>query len=413
METENNQFDGNKPNTNVTEGNTHRTKKDRYYESARSHETLEAEAKARLDSRKESAQELRQRQLSRLDAHEAEYAADRANAKAKLDDAKLDVEAAHHSASEHCSELGIRYVPGKTTEEDLLKVTLLEDADAARDLGLRFGIGYKDWLLNILKPILAVLCWLMSSLSLGLGFRIVEAKHLFANPVAVGLSLVMGGLTAIGLFVAITWTWKLVGAKVGSVRPSDEIVRLLVPVTAMTATLWLGLSFLDAKAVILLNAARAALNPIYEISMSVALLIGMVISGVYVLGLAVTGFASEYTATAKTYIFAVKRADENRKRTAAKESIPVREALEALADVKVTEEVLRVAEIDIAQLEQQFTRSHAEMMAQVPEVPTTLLPDEIRELTASRDRLRSAKAHFDAHVMSRNGRPETAATEGK
>ena len=413
MNNDNTQFDGHTPRGSSTEGNTHRTKKDRYYDSARSHETLEAESKARLEVRQRSSEAIRQRHLSRLDAHEAEYVTDRAGAKGKLDEAKLDLEAAHHSASELCSDIGHRYVPGETSDEDLLRVPLLEDADGARELGLRFGVGYNDRLLNILKPVLALLAWLMSSLSLGLGFRIVEVKHLFANPVAVGLSLVMGGVTAVGLFIAVTWMWKLIGAKVGSVRPQAEVVRVLVPIGILTAALWLGLSSLDAKAVILLNAARAALNPIYEVSMVVALLIGMVISGVYVVGLAITGFACEYTATARKYISAFIRADEIQKHTAAKQTIAIREALEALAEVKVTEEVLSRAESDLARLDQQFNRSRAEMLAQVPEVPTDLQPEEMRELSASRDRLRSAKAHLDAHVISRNGKVEPAYTEGK
>jgi hypothetical protein len=393
-------FDGQQPN-GKGKGNSARTKKDRYYQAVREHESREAELNGRMDTRRQSAEEVRQRHLSLLDSKDAEYKAERADLKVDLKEAKLDLEAAHRSASEHCSEIGVRYVPGKTTEVDVLAVPLLLEAEVAKTLNLPFGVGFSDTLVKILKPVLTVLCWLMSSLSLGLGFRLLDAKNIFANPATVGLSLVMGGVVAIGLLVAITWMWKPLGAKIGSGRPTKEVAGLLIPVVLITLALLLGLAFLDAKAVILLNAARAALNPAFGIPMEVALLIGAVISGTYVIGLAGASFADGYTSAAKKSIADYIKHDETCKQTAAKRTVPIKGALEALAEVKVAEENIQNLEADIKSLDAEFKRDRAEIISALPEPPTDLQPHEEHEINQLRDRVRSAQAHHSAHAATR------------
>jgi hypothetical protein len=402
METENTYFENGQPPNGGGEESVDRMKSDRYYQAVREHESLGAEYNGRFESRKQHADDLRRRHLSVLDARETEYNSDRTRIKQKLHKAKLDLEATHRSASEHCSEIGVRYVPGKTTEVDVLSVPMIEEAEAAKRLGLPFGVGFNDRLLRFFKPILTILCWLMSSLSLGLGFKILDTKKIFGNPTTVGLSLVMGGVVALGLLVAITSMWKALGTKIGAGRPTREVVGLLIPIAAMTAALLLGVAVLDAKAVILLNAARAALNPAFAIPMGIAVLIGAVISGTYILGLAGTGFAESYSLAAKKSIDAEIKGDENGKREAVKQTVLIREALEALADVKVAEQIIQNHENDLMRMDKEFKHERAEMLASVPVVPTTLEPDELRELASLRDRIRSAKAHLDAHIVSRS-----------
>lgn len=405
MKTDNSLFDYQQSSNGNNGGISSSTKKDRYQQAVLELESRQSEFSARLETRKQEANGIRDRHLSFLDAKESEHKADRTQVKQKLDGAKLDLEAAHRSASEHCSEIGVRYVPGKTTEVDVLSVPLLEEAAVAKNLGLPFGVGFSDRLVGFLKPVLTVLCWFMSSLSLGLGFRLLEAKNIFANPIMVCLSLVMGGVVAIGLLLSITPMWKSLGVKIASGRPTKEVIALLVPVAIATAVLMLGLAFLDAKAVILLNAARAALNPTFAIPMEIALLIGAVISGVYVLGLAATSFAESYTAAAKKSIYAEIKADENVKRDASKQTVPIRKALEALADVKVAEEVIQQLENDLRRMDGEFKGERAEILASIPQAPTKLEPDELKELTDLRDRARAAKTNLDAHIESRGGIP--------
>jgi hypothetical protein len=79
----------------------------------------------------------------------------------------------------------------------------MEEAEAAKRLGLPFGVGFSDKLVKFFKPVLTVLCWGMSSLSLGLGFRLLDAKNLFGNLANVVFSLIMGGTVAIGILVAV------------------------------------------------------------------------------------------------------------------------------------------------------------------------------------------------------------------
>ena len=402
MNNDNAQTNGEHPPNLSEEGIVNHTKKQRYHQAVRESESKEAEFNARLDVRKQGVEEIRQRHLTLLDAQQNEYQSERTQIKQNLDEAKINREAALRSASEHCSEVAVCYVAGKTTGMDILNVPLLEDAEAAKRLGLPFGVGFSDKVTKFLKPVLMVLCWFMSALSLGLAFRLLNAKNLFASPTMVGLSIVIGGVVAVGLFVALTKMYLPIGTKIGSGRPTKEVIGLLIPVLILTLALLLGLACLDAKAIILLNAARAALNPAFEISMGVALLMGMVISGVYVLGLAGGAFADGYNDAARESIMAEIMRDKNVKQDEAKQKVPIRAALEALGNVKVADEIIQNLNDDLKHLDQEFKRERAEVLASLPQVPTTLEPDERKELTDLRDRTRSARAHQDAHIVSRN-----------
>ena len=403
------QFDGPPASNGSGEDAVDRVKRNRQNQAIRTLESRESEFATRLGARQKSADELRGRGLAQIDAHEKEYQAERTQTKSKLDQADVHQDAAHRSAGEHCAQIGVHYVPRQTTDEDVLRVPLLEDAEAARRLNLPFGVGFSDTLVKVLKPILTLLCWLMSSMSLGLTFRLLDARNIFANPLMVALSLVMGGVVAVGLLVALTPGWKALGTKMGTGRPKDEVTKMFIPVALITAALFVGLAFMDARAIILLNAARAALNPAYAIPMSVALLIGLLLSGVYSLGLAGTAFASGYNAAARQNIDAFIKLDEDMKREAAKKRVPIIKALEALAEVKVVGEIIQNLDSRFKRLDQEFKRERAEMITALPERPTTLESDERQELIDLRDHVRSVDAIYSAHTMSRSG---TAASNG-
>lgn len=309
--------------------------------------------------------------------------------------------------------MSARSQPGKTREADILRVPLLEEAEVAKKLGLPCGVGINDRFLKFIKPILTVFCWITAALSLGLGFELLNPKNLFGNAAGVILSLVMGGMVALGILLFLGWLWKIVGNKVGSCRPTKEVLGVLIPSVVVTTAILMGLAVLDANALILLNAARAALNPAFAIPTHIAILIGLVLSGIYVLGVSAASFADGYSATAKQTIEAVINTDEKQKQEAAKARMPVQLALGALANVKVADEIAQAHEDELKRADEAFKAERAELLASLPELPTNLEPEEIKESNELRDRARSADTHLNAHLAARrvgaNGADNTGA----
>ena len=111
--------------------------------------------------------------LADLDRREKEYSEARAERRRRLDESRVELEAEHRSAAEHCQELAVSYQPGKTTKADILWVPRLDAAEVARQLELPFGVGVNDILLNRIKWILTLCCWITAATSLGLTLRIL------------------------------------------------------------------------------------------------------------------------------------------------------------------------------------------------------------------------------------------------
>jgi hypothetical protein len=386
----------------VASDNTHfNTDEQRFRDTERQLESKEAEINAQLQAQTQEINEKRGRHLSYLDEEKRQFHNDQAALKQEIKEAERQHEAAKRSASEHCANIGLRYVPDTTTENDILKGRSLEEADAATKLDLPFGTGFEDTRARFIKPILMLLCWLMSALSLGLGFRLLDPKDILANPATLVLSLVMGGVVALGLLLAITPLWRLVGIKVGSSRPTEEVIWLLIPVAAVTMLLLLGLANLDAKALLLLNAAPAALNPARAIPLGVAMLIGAVISGVYVLGMAGTAFAEGYTTEARKRIQAAIKEHENRAREEAKKTVPNQRTLAVLGEVENAKARVQDLKNQLKTLQQGFKHELDDIIGSLPDAQTTLTPEQRQELNNLRERVRSEKIRLDAHMATR------------
>lgn len=386
---------------------------ERHYEALREYESAEAQFNARLAARQQEPERIRTYQLERVAALEAAYKRHLAQQQQKRAKAELDLEMAHAAASAHCAEIGVQYVPDVTTEEAIYAVPPLGEAEAAQRRNLPFGVGYHDAFAKACKPVLMGLCWVLSALSIGLGNHLLNPKNLLDNPVNVGLSLAAGGVVALGTSAALAWLWKAVGTMVGSGRPAAEVARAAGAALAVTLLLLAGLAYLDAKPTLLLNARRAALNPVFQVPLPLALLLGLLISGTYVLSTAGSAFADSYTQAARMSIEAEIRREESRRREARQGDVPVRKALGALSSVKVREQARRAAVAELQRLETTLQAERARLLDALPPLPTALEPDEIAHLAYLRERIRAAKTDCDAYTESRDGLFPLDAETGK
>ena len=394
------------PSEGAAVDRTERVRSERHNSAARVLESRETVHDERLQLRQRAVAELRQHFFDQINTLEKEYQVARAYTKQRLDRERLDLDAACRSANQHCSGVGVQFVYGETTGETVLAVPLLEKAEAAKRLGLAYGTGFSEKLTKFTKPPLTVFCWLLASLSLGLLFHQLSARRLTADPLSLFtsvLSLAMGGVVSLGLLVAMTWIWTPVGTKRGFARPGREVFWLKVWAVSITALFFAGLAILDASAVVLLNAARAALNPTAAPPVGLALLSGAVLSGLYVIGLAYAVFAGGYTVAARENIDSFVKENEKTEREKLRGKVPFQLAMEAVGDVKKADKAIEQLETQRGRQKQEHRREIHELVTLIPEIPTSLEPAELQELADLAAIVDSKKAHLDAHLMSRGG----------
>ena len=381
---------------------------------AEAREAREATLATRLEMRQANANELRQRGLARLDILTKEHEAARNRIQEMLAEKKLDLEAAYHSARELCAEIGIAYMPGKTTDKDVLAVPLIEKAEAAKALNLPYGTGFEKKNINFLKFLLTLLCAVLSSINIGLSLHLLKTKLLVLNPLSLFTNtpaMVMGGFIALALLLTVSKIWTSVGTKIGFARPYKEFAKLEIAAVLLTAPIFLGLALFDARTLIMLSAARAALDPNAAIPLVVALLIGVIFSGLYVVGLAWSAFAEGYTVAALENIAAFIKAAENVNRKVLREKVSVQQALEAVASPDTFRETIKNLENGLDRLNEEFSHEAGELIAALPKIPTGFESHELQELADLNTGLRSEKARHDAHLLSRgNATPTTNRT---
>lgn len=375
--------------------------KDRYYSSVRALEDFEAQCASRLEVRQAQAKAQNDHVRGQMEFVQTEYQEERTKTKAALAKAKLDLDAAHRSASEHCAQINVKYQPDETTEADVHRVPLVHEAMAAKHLDLPFGVAINIRALTWIKPLLAICCWVLSSLGLGLLFKLLVPRALLANVVGVAVSLVLGGLVTLGLVVFLMPAWKSIGSKLGSGRPRAEVMKTGLLVALITFLVFVALAGLDAFSFLTMNAARAALNPALAMPVGIAILLGCVCSGLYVIGLSYSNFCLGYSEAARKSIDGFIDTDKTSKVEAIKRTVPVKTAIDSLGHVKVVEERIRELELHLKKLDEDYKRESQELTAALPPIPTEFLPNEAQELKEMRERMNSDKTKYEAHTQSR------------
>lgn len=376
--------------------------KQRYHDSLRQLEDHEALFADRLIVRQNEARKVFEFQKEDLEALDQEMLAEKSNLKERVHIAKQNVDAAHRAAAEQCSVIGVRYAPGKTTEEDVLQVPSVHEAEAAQKLGLPFGLGMREPLfIRIAKIVSMIACWMMSTVSLGLMFRILNPKNPFSNPATVVIALVIGALATFAIVVVMDRMWRAIGAKVGSARPSSEVMPQVAVAGLITLAMVLGMALLDQMAILHITAAKAMLNKAFQIHPGHALLIGLVLSGAYVLSSAFSAFIFGYSEEAQRLVRGLVESDRDQKQAEAKATIPIQAALDALGQVEVAQTRLAALEEELKKLDESHRKDRAAIVASFPVVPTDFTEEEKRTMHELRQRHDAAKANHQAWEASR------------
>lgn len=313
---------------------------------------------------------------------------------------KLDTELLN--ASTRCSEIGVEFVPGQTSGDDVLSVPPATDSKFVAQADLPFGAGIPLKFESALKIPLALSCNVMTSASVGITFKLVQPRNLTANPAGLAISIVIGALTALGIMAAVGLPWRMTGTKVGSLRPSREVFGLLVPIATVTLAIMIGLGSLDTKAISSMEAASVRLNPALATPSSTLALIGLVLSAVYVLAVGASGFMQGYNGAAARIIADHKRDDEVARMSVRSQEVTPMAALNSLSAVRVAQQRLEALTAQISQADIKNRQEIEALEARMPVVSRRLEPEELRSLNDLKQRLQIAQEALDNYRTSRS-----------
>ncbi|HVT13620.1 MAG TPA: hypothetical protein VHE55_15250 [Fimbriimonadaceae bacterium] len=369
-------------------------------------EVTEADFVRRQVTAKEQLKEHR----ALVEEETQDYESAREWARLEIRRSRENEEAARLSASQRLSETGTQYVPGQTTIFDILKVPPGEDIEFVRKSDLPFGSGVQLKFEFVLKVPLAIGCQVMTSTSLGLATHLISAKNIFANPGGLTISGIVGTLIALGILIGFGALWKLIGTKVGSARPTKEVMWTLSPIAVLTLASMGGLAALDAKAISSMESAATRLNPALATPGSVLALIGLVVSALYVVAVVACGFIDGYNKSARILIDGLKAADVQRRRAAKQEEVAVKAAIQSLSDVDVAERHVEKVVERLEHLELKHKRDSAELRRTTPVVPDKPTAEEQRRIEDLEERLHIAQENLRNHIATRRNRNQEEAS---
>jgi len=250
-----------------------------------------------------------------------------------------DLTAANEVASKALAVLGLEYIPGCTTVQDVYAITKLHAADAAERAGLA---GVHTGALSgssFLKWAGMLGCFVLATVGMGAVVMQVAPKQLIFNPVALVISMALAAVIVAGVFITTHPTWKRAGTMAGS---SDQVKarNALMTGLAVSVVCVLSVALIDAKAILAINAARALIDPAHATPFWMAFLIGCCLSSVYVVGTSVVAFNDAYALESARRIEAEQRRHERAEMDDQRHYLEVRNAIESLNAVKTTEREL-------------------------------------------------------------------------
>lgn len=354
----------------------------------------------RRSARRAKTDRYTEKLASLIKLREDEYAHDRERIRGALEVCTQDLDAAHKAASRHCGEIGVRYVPGRTSEEDVLRVPVLQDAEAARMLDLKIGARFSHSRHPAVYWIVTLLCGAVTVVSL-MGFLGVSLRDPMQKPMAFAGAVLFGLAVPVAGRHFLHPSWRSVGARVGAGRPAQEVAQAKAVAALITAVAVAGVMTIDGLGLVRASSARASLDSALGVPLWAALLGAGVVNLLYICGSAYWAFGEGYDETAGAAVRGLVRSDEQRKQEDRKGRVMVQAALDALGQVKVVEGRIEEYRTELKRAEQEFAQALNELLEAMPEEPVGIAPEEEAEIEALREKVTVAKHRYDAHVSSR------------
>lgn len=296
-------------------------------------------------------------------------------------------------AARSFANLGLEYIPGKSTVEDLYRIEPLPLSVAADRAGVPVASTLHDGLLKILKYAGMIGCLLLGTIGMGALLLHIPPKSLFHTPlviIALGLAFILVG----GAYLIVAPASRRHGSLAAS-RPNDPVTkRSLITLSILVAAVVVIVALVDAKALMAINAARAQINPESAPSFALTFLIAAALSATYVLGTAMLAFNEGFGFEAKKRIEAEQTSHAESHRKTQRKSLEVSQACEALNAIEVIEGRRKSLDAEIRNVEQGLRQSLSDTYAE------TGAPPELSEEHRQQLRFHEQEARFAGQKLN-------------
>ncbi len=326
---------------------------------------------ARLDERLEEHRrhvERKNKQVDLVESVESERLGKLLTQRSLLE---TDLSAAHEVAAKALAVLGLEYVPGKTTVQDVYAITKLHEADAADKAGLA---GVHTSALSgstFLKWAGMIGCFVLATVGMGAVVMQVPPRQLFFNPIALFVSLMLASVIVAGVYITVHPTWKRAGT-MAATKDQERAKKALLTAVLVCVVTVLAVATIDAKAIMAINGARALVDPAHATPFWLAFLIGCCLSSVYVVGTSVVAYNDAYAIESARRIEAEQRRHERAEMDDQRHFVEVRNAIESLNAVMVIERQLAELDPKILSVQQDLSRAldaHYQGVPKAPDMP--------------------------------------------
>lgn len=325
----------------------------------------------------------------------------------------LQLEAAKLSVTSHCVKLGIEYVPGKTCENDILRVAPKPRAQAAVEMDLRYGTGFKDPGGLGLKLLTSILCGFVSSIAMGGLVVGISLKHPLSNTIGAVFALVLGFTVSFCVWRFLDHLWGMVGTVEGFGRPDEVRNQILNSARNQTLIVLAGLMILDAIGLVTANAAKAALSPIYALPLWEAMILAGCVNTAYVSSMANAGRKIAYNNAAADRIDGYVDEDVRIKRdrlvntgVQSPQVTPsqvnhVQGALESLSTINVKSKQIEDSEVRLKTGEESHLEDMRILASLQRDVSDAHSASELTELRHLENEVVRAKELLNSHTISK------------
>ena len=285
---------------------------------------------------------------------------------------EADMTAAEEVAGKAMADLGLEYISGQTTVDDVYAITRLSESDAADKAGVSGVHGSAMGGSHFIKWMGMAGCFVLGTVGMGAMVMQVPPKQLFTQPIALVISAFLSFVVVGGVYMMVHPTWKRIGT-MAATRDVEKAAKARQTGILFSAIGILAVATIDAKAILAINATRALVDPAHAITFAMAFLVGLCLSSVYVIGASIVAYHDAFGLEAARRIKAEQTRHERAEMQDQRLYVEVRNAIEALNAVAVLTRRRQALDpkIKAVQDELQATLdSHYASIPDAPEMPT-------------------------------------------
>ena len=381
--------------SNELSSGTTKNLREQFYDSLRDGEALEAIHQAELSNKAVTYNRANERILKitdQVDGIELNHLGQLRIERAQIN---IEISAAHQVAWTAFSNLGLEYVKGQSTVQDIIDVHPLHESDAAKRAGLPGTFEKPPFAWSALKWMGLIGCLILGTIGMGALVMRLSPRQLLQSPVWLSLSVGLSFILIGSATLLIQPLWRYIGT-LHAGRPEESkramfggVLATLVPVLLVAAV--------DAKAIMAINAVKSSHSAATQ-SFGITFLVALALSAAYVLGSAAHAFYEAFAHETTLRIGAEIDRDAREQTIDRRRLIDVDQAIEALNTVNYLEMRRKELTDEIDQIFAHYQASIDKATSGLGESPA-LTEDQHRLERLKKSEASFAKLKLNAYSM--------------